>query len=74
MIKALLTFIFAIAIGFANGQSTKATFYGNEYNNRRTASGEIFDQNKLTCASNIYPLCTILKVTNPENYKSVIVK
>jgi rare lipoprotein A len=36
-------------------------------------SGAIYDMNKLTCASNIHPLGTKLKVTNLENKKSVVV-
>lgn len=52
----------------------QASFYANKFNGRRTASGEIFSQNKLTCACNVLPLGTWIKVTNVHNGKSVIVK
>lgn len=52
----------------------QASFYSNKFNGRRTASGEIFSQNKLTCACNVLPFGTWIKVTNVHNGKSVIVK
>ena len=51
-----------------------ASYYHNSFVGRKTASGEIFSQQKLTCASNQYPLGTWLRVTNLRNGKSVIVK
>ena len=54
--------------------SFKASYYHDKYEGRVTRSGELFSQNKLTCASNTHPIGTILKVTNIENNKSVIVK
>jgi rare lipoprotein A len=52
----------------------QASFYANKFNGRRTASGEIFDQNKLTCACNMLPLGTWIKITNLKNKRTVIVK
>lgn len=52
----------------------QASFYANKFNGRRTASGEIFDQKKLTCACNVLPLGTWIKVTNLKNKRTVIVK
>lgn len=40
--------------------------------NRHTANGEVFDDSKLTCASWDFSFNTLLKVTNPQNQKSVI--
>lgn len=51
-----------------------ATFYGGVFHGRLTASGERFDKNKFTCASNYYKIGTILEVTNIANGKSVVVK
>jgi rare lipoprotein A len=51
-----------------------ASFYSNKFNGRKTASGEIYSQSKFTCACNVLPLGTWLKVTNMRNGKSVIVK
>lgn len=52
----------------------KATYYADVFQGRRTKSGEIFDQNKLTCASNIFKIGTRLKITNIKNERSVIVE
>jgi rare lipoprotein A len=51
-----------------------ASFYSNKFNGRKTSSGEIFNQNKLTCACNVLPLGTWIKVTNLRNGRTVIVK
>ena len=51
-----------------------ATFYGGVFHGRLTASGEKFDKNKFTCASNYYKIGTMLEVTNIANGKSVVVK
>ena len=51
-----------------------ASFYSSKFNGRKTASGEIFSQDKLTCAHNTLPMGTLLKVTNLKNDKSVVVR
>lgn len=55
------------AVGFAS-------FYSNKFIGKKTASGEVFSQDKLTCAHNSLPMGTILKVTNLNNDKSVVVR
>jgi rare lipoprotein A len=55
-------------------QHGSASFYHNKFNGRRTASGEIFSQKKLTCAHNSLPLGTYVKVTNTKNKKAVVLK
>ena len=49
-----------------------ATWYGNQFNGRLTASGDRFNQYAMTCASNKHKLGTQLKVTNTANGKSVV--
>ena len=51
-----------------------ASYYHNKFNGRKTASGEVFSNNKLTAAHRTYPFGTYLKVTNVVNGKSVVVK
>ena len=51
-----------------------ASFYAMRFHGRTTANGDKFDQNALTCAHKTLPFNTILKVTNPNNLKSVIVR
>lgn len=55
-----------------NTQAATASFYGERFHLKRTASGEIFDMNKMTCASNTHKMGTKLKVTNKVNNKSVV--
>jgi rare lipoprotein A len=51
-----------------------ASFYANKFNGRKTANGEIFSQQKMTCAHNSLPLGTYIRVTNLRNKKTIIVK
>lgn len=52
----------------------KASYYGSKFHGSKTASGERFDQNKLTCAHGSLPFGCRLRVTNMRNNKSVEVK
>ena len=52
----------------------QASFYANKFNGRRTASGEIFSQKKMTCACNVLAIGTWIKVTNLRNNRFAIVK
>lgn len=52
----------------------QASYYANLFVGKRTANGEIFSQKKFTCACNVLPLGTWIKVTNLRNGKTVIVK
>ena len=54
--------------------SGKAIFYADKYQGRNTANGEKFDQFKLTAAHASLPFNTIVKVSYPDNNKSVIVR
>lgn len=47
----------------------KASYYAKEFHGRKTASGEIFSNNKYTCAHRTLPFGTRLKVTNTANGK-----
>jgi rare lipoprotein A len=56
------------------GETWVASYYGGRFNGRRTASGEVFNQFALTCAHKTLPFQTLLKVTNPNNGKFVLVR
>lgn len=43
-----------------------ASFYADKFNGRKTASGEIFDNSKLTCAHRSLPFGTKILVKNPD--------
>jgi rare lipoprotein A len=51
-----------------------ASYYGSEFNGNQTASGEIFNMNDLTAAHREFPFNTVIKVTNLDNNKSVIIR
>lgn len=55
-------------------QEGKASYYGAEFEGKKTASGEIFDKEKKTAAHNTLPLGTKAKVTNKETGESVEVE
>jgi rare lipoprotein A len=52
----------------------EASFYGKGFHGKKTATGERFDQNKMTAASRELPLGTVATVTNKENGKEVEVE
>lgn len=58
----------------AQTQRGKATFYSKRSTGARTASGARLHHDSLTCAHRTYPFGTLLKVTNLNNGKSVVVK
>ena len=51
-----------------------ASFYGEKWNGRRTANGEIFNTYELTAAHKSLPFGTKVKVVNKTNGKSVVVR
>jgi len=71
----LVTLALAGPAGFAAAQSEEGTanFYGDKFQGKKTASGEVFDKNGLTAAHKKLPFGTKVKVTNVENSKSVVV-
>jgi len=54
----------------------QASTYGNGdgTEGKKTASGETFDPDSMTAAHKSYPFGTRLRVTNPKNKKSVILR
>jgi rare lipoprotein A len=55
-------------------QVGKASWYGRRFQGHRTASGEAFDLNMLTCAHRTLPIGTLLRVTNTANRRSIMVR
>ncbi len=51
-----------------------ASYYGKKFQSRKTASGEIFNNNSMTAAHRTLPFGTHVLVTNVNNGKSVKVK
>lgn len=55
-------------------QKGKASYYSKRMTGARTSSGERLHHDSLTCAHRTYKFGTMLKVTNPENGKEVVVR
>jgi len=55
-------------------QEGEASWYGEEFHNRPTASGETFDMNGFTAAHKTLPFGSLVVVTNKVTGKSVLVK
>ena len=51
-----------------------ASYYHDKFNGRKTASGEVFSNLKLTAAHRTLPFGTEVKVTNLRTGKSVVVE
>ncbi|MGC9362333.1 MAG: septal ring lytic transglycosylase RlpA family protein, partial [Candidatus Syntrophosphaera sp.] len=51
-----------------------ASYYGGSFHGRRTANGEIYNKYALTCAHKTLPFETLLKITNPDSGKQVVVR
>ena len=51
-----------------------ASWYGPGFAGQRTASGEVFDPNALTCAHRTLPFGTRLQIRNPDTGRSVWVR
>ena len=57
-----------------DAKTSFASFYHDKFNGRKTASGEIFSNSKMTAANRTLPFGTMLKVTSMKTGKSVIVE
>jgi len=77
LFKILLCLLFLLILqpSFSQNSYQKtglASYYADKFAGRRTSSGEIFSQKKMTCAHKTLPLGTKIKVTNLSNDKSVV--
>jgi len=52
----------------------KASFYAHRFHGRSTASGETYDESKMTAAHRTLPFGTRVRVTNLENGKAVTLR
>lgn len=51
-----------------------ASWYGRKFHGRRTASGEVYNMYAMTAAHRTLPLPSFVRVSNPANGRSVIVR
>jgi rare lipoprotein A len=50
-----------------------ASYYAHKFHGRKTASGERYDERKLTAAHNKLPLGSKVRVTNLKNKRTIVV-
>lgn len=75
--RTLITILFICSTFLAQASKTEyglASVYSDEYENSATASGENYDPSKHTAAHKSLPFGSIIKVTNMDSGKSVMVK
>lgn len=51
-----------------------ASWYGRKFHGRLTAMGEVYDMYKMTAAHKALPLPTMVKVTNLDNGRSIVLR
>ena len=78
--KSTLTIVFGLILvlssinSYAQTETGKASFYHNKFEGHGTSNGEIFRQNKFTCAHKTLPFGTWLKVTCLKNSNIIYVR
>jgi rare lipoprotein A len=61
-------------IDFEYDETGIGSWYGPNFHQKLTANGEVFDQNSLTAAHRTLPMPSIVRVTNLENGRALIVR
>jgi rare lipoprotein A len=59
------------AVDYDYDRTGVASWYGEQFDGRLTANGEIFDLNELTAAHTTLPMPSVVQVTNLENGRSL---
>jgi len=76
IVIAILSLATAWNLGIATAQTAEegtANFYSDKFQGKKTASGAVYDKNKLTASHKTFAYGTKVRVTNLENGKSVVV-
>ncbi|HVP19347.1 MAG TPA: septal ring lytic transglycosylase RlpA family protein, partial [Spirochaetia bacterium] len=74
-VKGMILFVMLAACpALVMAEDGLASWYGGKFHGRMTSSGEVFNTNTLTAAHRTLPFGTVVRVTNLDNGKSVLVK
>src|SRR5262245_52027496 len=76
IVIAIVSLATAWNCGSASAQTAEEgieNFYSDKFLGKKTASGEVYDKNKLTASHKSLPYGSKVRVTNLENGKSVVV-
>ena len=57
------------AVNYDYDETGVASWYGPKFHGKKTANGEIFDQNKISAAHKTLPLPSFVRITNLDNGK-----
>lgn len=78
MVRCIVLFLlwgtFSLASALAQTDSGVASYYGDEFEGRPTASGELYDSQAFTAAHRTLRFGIRLEVTNPANGRTVTVR
>lgn len=80
MKKLCVSFVLLLGLAVLGAQEhiinteTYASYYGEAFDGRLTASGEVFDSTKMTAAHRTLPFGTFVEVTNLDNGRRVVVR
>lgn len=70
----LLSTAFLLTLSAQQMEIGMAAYYADYLHGQATAMGETYDRNAFTCAHRFHPKGTLLRVTNFNNQKSVVVR
>lgn len=59
---------------FSKSETGIASWYGPTFHGKRTANGEIYDQNELTAAHRTLQMPSLVRVTNLDNGRAIVVR
>ncbi|WP_234703832.1 septal ring lytic transglycosylase RlpA family protein [Rhodospirillum centenum] len=62
------------AVDYTYNQTGVASWYGPGFHTRATANGENYNENELTAAHQTLPMPSLVRVTNLENGRSIVVR
>ena len=71
---AVTSSVWAQAPAAGEKETGIAAVYSDALNGHVTASGQLYDRTKLTAAHKTLPFGTKIKVTNPKNKRSVVLR
>lgn len=72
----IFSFVCFLAISFTMTAQEfgLVSYYADSFQGLKTASGELYDKNKMTASHNTLPFGTMIRVTRLDNKKSVVVR
>ncbi len=72
--KTFILVCFMMQVAYAQADFGLATIYSDSYHGNMTESGDVYDKNKLTAAHKSLPFNTLVRLTNPDNKRTITVR